>query len=226
MIQETRAFDLSTTEVREEKSGFHFRGYAAIFNTLSADLGGFKETILPGAFKRTLSENRDIRFLVNHDPTKILGRTPRTLSVHEDTRGLAVDAQLPNTSYGKDLAESLSRGDISQMSFRFKARDDEWEQRDEGTIRKLKDVDLVEVSAVTFPAYDAAEARLEERMLQTAVKAMEEVREGKALSNSNRDALMSIMNQIAELLEVNDARSLETNPIKLKLALREREFTF
>lgn len=222
-MNETRAFDLSQTEVRETSDGFRFRGYAAVFNTLSNDLGGFREQVLPGAFSRTLKENTDIRMLFNHDPAKILARTPKTMSVHEDTRGLAVDAQIANTTYGRDLAESLSRGDISQMSFRFRVQDDEWEQRDGTTVRSLKDVNLVEVSAVTFPAYNEAEGTIEQRMMESAFRAMDELREGRQLSAGNREVIASVMKQLQSLLEANDARSLETNPRKLQLDLRDRE---
>lgn len=225
---EKRAFDLAQTEIREVQDGFRFKGYAAVFNSLSHDLGGFKETVVPGAFSRSLKENPDIRFLYNHDPSKILGRTPRTLTVNEDSRGLAVDAQLPNTSYGRDLAESLSRGDISQMSFRFRVKDDSWEQRDGTTVRSLKDVNLVEVSAVTFPAYEAAEGTLEERQLDTALRALDEVRAGRQLSTANRAVIQSMIEMLSEMLDTNDAatRSLKTDPKHLLLDLYEQGYHF
>lgn len=225
-MKETRDFDLTNSEVREVADGFNFRGYAAVFDSLSHDLGGFKEIVRPGAFTRSLKENPDVRMLFNHDPSKILARTPRTLKVQEDSRGLAVEAQLPNTSYGRDLAESLGRGDISQMSFRFRVKQDEWENRDGTQVRSLKDVDLVEVSAVTFPAYDAAEGTVEQRMIESAVRAMDEVRAGRQLSSANRETLRAIMKQLEAMLLENDARSLEMNPKMLKLALRDRELLF
>lgn len=224
----TRAFDLSNTEVRETPNGFKFRGYAAIFNSLSEDLGGYQEMISPGAFSRSLQENPDIRLLINHDPNKILARTPRTMRVNEDSRGLAVEADLPNTTYGNDLAESLSRGDISQMSFRFRPVDSTWEKRDSTPIEVLKDVDLIEVSAVTFPAYPASTASLQERMLDTAFRTLDEFREGKQISASNRDVIANVMQMLQDLLDSTDTTRSEviTSPRKLRFDLDEHELLF
>lgn len=222
-----RVFDLSKTEVRESSDGgFRFRGYAAVFNSLSEDLGGWREMIAPGAFTRTLKVNPDVRFLINHDESKILGRTPKTLKVEEDQHGLSVDAQLPNTTYANDLAESLSRGDISQMSFRFRAVKSDWERRDNQKIEVLKDVDLLEVSAVTFPAYPESHGTLSQRMLDSAFSIMDEVRAGKQISASNREVITNVIKELQQLLDVTRMEELITDPKKLKIALREREFGF
>ena len=132
-------------------------GYAAVFNRLSDDLGGFRERISPGAFARTLDEGADVRALVDHNPTMIVGRTkPDTLKLTEDATGLRVRIKPPDTTVGRNLVASIRRGDISQMSFSFMAAPggDEWRVDDQGrTIRTLTDADLFDVSPVTFPAY-------------------------------------------------------------------------
>jgi HK97 family phage prohead protease len=127
-------------------------GYAAIFNSLSDDLGGFRERILPGAFRRAINSKMDVRALINHDPSKIIGRsTAGTLNLEEDSKGLAFSCKLPDTSYARDLKIAIDRGDISQCSFGFVARQDRWTP--DRQVRELLDVDLFDVSTVTYPAY-------------------------------------------------------------------------
>lgn len=137
-------------------SGPSLRGYAAVFNSLSADLGGFREKIVPGAFKRSIEGGADVRALLNHDPNIILGRTTAgTLTLKEDAHGLHVIITPPNTQAARDLRETISRGDLNQMSFGFRVRKDDWETRDGEKIRTLIDLDLYDVSPVTFPAYQS-----------------------------------------------------------------------
>jgi len=152
----------SKTEVRAvEISGVpNIQGYAAKYNTLSGDLGGFKERIAPGAFARSLKEGCDCRCLYNHDQNLVLGRTKSgTLSLQEDKVGLNFLCTLPDTSYARDLHTLIKRGDVSQCSFAFTVQDDEWgvgldDEGEQCSIRTLRDVNLMDVSAVTYPAYE------------------------------------------------------------------------
>lgn len=132
-------------------------GYASVFNSLSENLGGFREQIAPSAFKRTLEdETADVRALVNHDSSMVLGRRANgTLDLATDERGLNVKIKVPETSYGRDLLELVRRGDISQMSFGFFVNPggDHWDTRDGERIRTVTDLSLVEVSVVAIPAY-------------------------------------------------------------------------
>ena len=126
-------------------------GYAAIFDKWSEDLGFFKEKIAAGAFHKTIKEN-DIRALINHDPNLVIGRTKnKTLKLWEDDEGLGFEVKLPDTSYAKDLRESIKRKDITQNSFGFQTVEDEWSP--DGKRRTLHEVRLFDVSPVTFPAY-------------------------------------------------------------------------
>lgn len=137
-------------------------GYAAVFNELSLDLGGFRERIAPGAFARSLGDGADVRALWDHDPKYVLGRNRAgTLALGEDERGLSVAIRPPGTGWAMDLVESMRRGDVDQMSFGFYVREDEWRDEDGVLVRVLRDVDLFDVSVVTFPAYvqTSAEAR-------------------------------------------------------------------
>lgn len=132
-------------------------GYASVFNS-STDIGWFDERVAPGAFTRSLSEGDDVRALFNHDMAQVIGRrSAGTLRLAEDDNGLRIEIDLPDTTVARDLAANIAVGNIDGMSFGFRAREESWELGDERTgkrdHRTLLDVDLVEVSAVTFPAY-------------------------------------------------------------------------
>ena len=137
-------------------------GHAAVFDTLSEDFGGMWERIAPGAFTRTI-KNDDIRALLNHDSNFVLGRNKSgTLRLHEDGQGLAVEVDLPDTQAARDLTVSTERGDISQMSFGFITRNQEWDESGDVMIRTLKEVELFDVSPVTFPAYPTTDVAVRE----------------------------------------------------------------
>lgn len=140
-------------------------GHAAVFNELSEDLGGFREKIDPGAFDDTLEA--DVRALKNHDPNLILGRTKAgTLDLRVDEKGLVYEVRLPNTQYAHDLAESVRRGDISQSSFAFRAVGDKWEKVDGENIRTVTQAELIDVSPVTYAAYEATDTSVAQRSLE------------------------------------------------------------
>lgn len=130
-------------------------GHAALFDSLSLDLGGFREKISPGAFAESLEDGDDVRALFNHDPNIVLGRNVSgTLRLEEDDKGLAYEIDLPDTQAARDLAISVERGDVSQNSFGFMTLEDDWERDKEGNVtRTLEKVALFDISPVTYPAY-------------------------------------------------------------------------
>lgn len=131
-------------------------GYAIVWNSLSADLGGFRERVLPGAAKGGISANADIRALVSHNPDLLLGRTSNgTLRVAEDERGLRVEIDVPPTSYGRDLMELVKRRDVRAMSFGFRVAEggQRFVKENGQTIRELTNINVREVSAIANPAY-------------------------------------------------------------------------
>jgi HK97 family phage prohead protease len=138
------------------------RGYAAVFNSLSQDLGGFREQIAPGAFAEALTG--DVRLLINHQGLPLARTTSRTLALREDDYGLMVEAKLdPTDPDVAGLIPKLQRGDLSQMSFGFSVKPggQDWAKNDDGmTVRTLKAVRLFEVSVVTFPAYPTTEVAM------------------------------------------------------------------
>lgn len=129
-------------------------GYAATYGTLSADLGGFRERIVRGAFERSIAEKRDVVALVSHDRRDFLGRTKAgTLRLAEDERGLRVEIDVPDTTVGRDAVELVRRCDLDAMSFGFVAKRERWSREATGRVRELIDVDLLDVSLATSPAY-------------------------------------------------------------------------
>jgi uncharacterized protein len=177
--EERRRLPLSTAEVSlradgDGTGGERFHGYAAVFNSRTA-IGnplrwGFYEEIAPGAFTKTLGEG-DARMLVDHDSYYVVSRvTAGSLALAEDARGLAVDSALDTgLSYVADLKSNIRNGNVTGMSFGFYVIKDDWttESVDTSTgdsveveVRRILEVRLIEVSAVTFPAYEDTEAEL------------------------------------------------------------------
>lgn len=154
-LRERRVFTMNELRVAPGADGApSLRGHAAVFNRDSVEMCGFTERVAPGAFTATLAAD-DIRALFNHDPNYVLGRnTAKTLRMAEDVDGLAFDVDLPDTSYARDLAVSINRGDITGCSFGFITKAQRWEEFEDGkTIRTLLECQLFDVGPVTYPAY-------------------------------------------------------------------------
>lgn len=129
-------------------------GYAAVFDSLSEDLGGFREKIAPGAFSNSIASD-NVYALWQHRSEFPIGSTDtQTLALNEDTRGLAVEIKLPATTWGQDAYEGVRSRLVKHFSFGFVVLRDAWDYSDPSMpIRTLEEVQLVEVSPVTFPAY-------------------------------------------------------------------------
>lgn len=159
MNLERRFFTLNNIEVRAtgDTQGRMIRGHAAVFNSLSQVMMGFREQVMPGAFTETLGD--DIRALWNHNTDFPLGRTAAgTLRLAEDVTGLFCEIDPPDTQMGHDAVISIQRGDVSQMSFAFNVLDETWNEDQDGQIiRSLVKLKLYEVSPVVFPAYTATD---------------------------------------------------------------------
>ena len=145
-------------------------GYALKFGTRSHNLGGFIEMIDKRALDQT--DMSDVRALIDHDPSKILGRTSAgTLKLEVDDIGLRFDVTLPNTQYASDLYENLRVGNISNCSFGFMlGKDGDSFTRDQETglpLRSLRNISkLTDVSVVTYPAYEDTDVTIAKRNLQ------------------------------------------------------------
>jgi HK97 family phage prohead protease len=165
---ETRIFN-SQIQLRSAGKEMRVGGYAAKYGVRSKPIvskrgGQFQEVLKSGAFRSVLADrNLDCVCLINHDQNRVLGRTTsRTLRLNSDDQGLSFECDLPNTSYGKDLYESVKRGDMNACSFAFHGVEDEWS--DDGgeypvrTVHSIKA--LHDVSVVADPAYPATEVGL------------------------------------------------------------------
>ncbi len=136
-------------------TGKTLTGYAAVFNS-EAVLGDFSEVIRQGAFAKSLATGSNIRALYQHQGDALLGTTRGgTLQLREDAKGLAYELALPDTTHGKDLAILVGRGDVAGCSFGFRVAPggDRWEQRGAKLVRELIDVELVEITLTSHPAY-------------------------------------------------------------------------
>ena len=136
-------------------TGKTLTGYAAVFNS-EAVLGDFSEVIRQGAFAKSLATGSNIRALHQQQGDALLGTTRGgTLQLREDAKGLAFELALPDTSHGKDLAILVGRGDVAGCSFGFRVAPggDRWEQRGATLVRELIDVELVEITLTSDPAY-------------------------------------------------------------------------
>lgn len=130
-------------------------GYAAKYDTLSQNLGGFVETIQRGAFDKSLADELDVLARYNHDDNYLLGRTASgTVRLSSDDVGLMYEVDLPDTQVGRDLATLAARGDVYQSSFAFYTIEDEWGMTEQGfPLRSLIATRLVDVAPVNTPAY-------------------------------------------------------------------------
>ena len=173
-------------EVRASHDDRKIEGKAIAFNSISCDLGGFREQIIPEAISEDVINSSDIFFLLNHSNNRgILARQKNGFgSLKTDIRddGVYFSFEAPQTSLGDELLEYLRRGDITQCSFAFTVKDDKWErQADNSYVRTILRFDKIfDMSAVFKPAYDATEvkcARFAEIMAQEAEEAKKKIEE-------------------------------------------------
>lgn len=151
---------------RDENGKLSIEGYFAVFDSVYQIGPNMSESIAQGAFDNTLSG--DIRALINHDTTLVLGRTKaNTLQLRTDSHGLWGHIDInPNDSDAMNLYNRVQRGDVDQCSFGFDILNEETDFREDGSVHwTIKEVRLYEVSPCTFPAYEETHiaARAKER---------------------------------------------------------------
>lgn len=208
---ERRELTFDDMEFRADGDGRTFRGYAAKFNAKSEPMP-FTEVIMPGAFTRTLKSRNEIKAFVNHDTNLVIGSTRAgTLRLTQDERGLLVEIDLPDTTYGRDLAVSVQRGDVSGMSFGFSVPKggDSW--NGDYTVRTITEIALYEVSPVTgFPAYRQTTAAVRalprlairaEQDMAALEEALGVLEAGEALSPEQGKLLSDTIEALTEGLE-------------------------
>lgn len=155
----------SVAELRADHS--RIVGYAAVFDVRSCDLGGFVEVVRSQA----ITAAGDVVALFQHNPAAVLGRTPATLQLTKDAHGLAFALDPAPTTAGRDAFALVQRGDVRGASFGFKTRKDKWTQEAGVMVRELLDIELLEISLTSFPAYGATDVSIAQRSLHAATRA-------------------------------------------------------
>ena len=155
-IKQTRSLQTELkTRAEPDSQDMYIEGYFAVFGRETELWPGAYEEIAPGAFDETL--NNDIRALINHDTTLVLGRNKAgTLELKADSYGLWGRVKInPNDTDAVNLYERVKRGDVNQCSFGFNITSEVTDWRDDGTVKwTITGIDLHEVSVCTFPAYE------------------------------------------------------------------------
>lgn len=198
-VMERRYIRGSELRIGNEEGQKFIRGYAAVFDSMSQPLGGFREIIRKGAFKKTLRDG-DAVALMNHDANLLLGRkSARTLSLFEDDKGLAYKIVPPDTSYARDLMVSIERGDLKHSSFAFRVvpGKERWSnpQGEDLPVRELLQVELFDVSPVTNPAYNQTEVHV-----RAAMDAVSNRLHARDATQGERKALMLALDNLRSLL--------------------------
>ena len=191
---ERRTFTVRDVEARQADDGtMRLSGYAAVFNDSSVPLP-FKESIAPGAFRKTLSETPDVRLLVNHEGLPLARTKNGTLTLTEDDRGLYFSAELADTQEARDIHTLIARGDVDQMSFAFRVIRQKWSE--DRSRRVLTEVSLSDgdVSVVTYPAYPTTSVEAREELR----KAIGAVKEGREITGESLVVLKTIFDDLSE----------------------------
>ncbi len=208
--ESTRRRITAPFELRKNDSGgtgLTFRGYASTTETEYPVFGGtfpgWMETMAAGSFKKTLRENADVAFLINHDGMTLARTKSGTMQLREDKNGLAVTANLdPRQNVVNDLYVASERGDIDEMSFAFRVTRDEWYDDEgklsteyEGTKRRILEVNLNkgDVSAVNYGANDTTSGGFRDVEM-----ALAELRDGGDLSDKQRDVIRSLARSLGD----------------------------
>lgn len=189
-------------------------GYAVVFNSLSEDLGGFREIILPSAITQETINNSDIIFLLDHKQDRgILARSTKgdgSLRLSVDDKGLYFEFEAPNTALGDELLEGVKRHDYSKCSFAFVVGEDEYKKDNDGTvIRTIKSIrQLYDCSVVVNPAYEETSVTVDERGLQkflednnSNIDINNMAKISKRAKRSNEEILEEIKSLMAEMEE-------------------------
>lgn len=206
-----------TDEQRAKGAPQHLAGYAVVWDAVSVPLYGFREKFQAGAFAEHLRTSPDVKALVDHKPTNLLGRTTSgTLIVKEDDKGLKMTVAVPDTTLGRDTVTLVKRGDLSQMSFAFYTKEDRWERTDDGELRTVIAAELVDVSIVTYPAYEATSVMARSALAdvgistEVIVRTLERIRRGLEITSGDASHLRRARGIIDGIIEKTAADATPT----------------
>lgn len=202
MSKEIRAFNFEVRAEQNDEHGHFLSGQPIVFDQRT-DLGWHDEIIENGALNDT--DLRDVRFLINHNTDMIpLARSRNNnenstmqMSVNDNGMNIRVDLDTENNAESKALYSAVERGDISGMSFMFTVDSDSWDDLEsDHPTRRIRSIGKVfEVSAVTFPAYEATSitARGLSEALEGAKESLESARAAKAEVERNKEIIKFIL---------------------------------
>lgn len=212
---ERRSFSMDGAEIRTTSDGgLRFSGYASITET-PYDVGAFEETFARGAFKRCLNDSPDVCLLINHEGLPLARTSSGTLTLTEDSRGLKVDADLdPSDPDVASLAPKMRRGDLTEMSFAFRALEDEWSENDTKRLVRSATIHRGDVSVVTRGANTNTTASI-----RSVIEEME-LRAGKTISKATRERLERIKQEAEELLAKPEEEAAEEAQTGLESELK------
>jgi len=199
-------------ELRSTGDEVTVEGYACTTDQ-AYDMGWYEETVQRGAFTKTLTENPDVRFLVNHDGLPLARTRSGTLDLSEDNTGLHTRARFdPTDPDVAALVPKMRRGDIDQMSFAFRVVRQEWNE--DYSERFLTELSLAngDVSAVTYPANPNTSISVRARQvldadadeLRAAYRAIHEERSGKTISAATQRQLEAVLESLNSIDEATD----------------------
>lgn len=218
--RQKRRMSFRDTEIRSgESGGKKFVEGLIPYNSRSVPMWGTVEIIDRTAFNKTLADAAEVKALWNHDDGKVLGSTRSgTLTLENGTDGLTCRCELPDTSYANDLYKIIERGDVRTMSFMFNPV--KWEDGDNGKLRTLKEVKLLEVSfGVAFPAYPETDSLTYMRGLEEMdidIERLNECLEKEELTDDDRAFVRSVMEKLDSLVkegeEAGGGEPEETTP--------------
>ena len=198
-----------------------FTGYASVFNKpygVRAHKGVYDETIQHGAFKKTLKEQDDVRFLVNHDGIPLARTSSGTLELEEDQYGLFVRAELdPTNPTVAEVASAMKRGDLNEMSFAFAAIKDNFDNNGEN--REVNEARLFDVSVVTYPANPWAGAKLRGVDIENLHKELVEARNG----DQATEVLESFISEVTTQVDTETDKKRSNPKVELLKMQLERD---
>ncbi len=192
-------------------------GHGATFDSVTRIhdwFGSYLEKVDRAAFTKTLADGADVRALWNHDPNYVLGRTKsKTLTLSTDDTGLAYEATPPDTQWARDLVTTMRRGDVDGSSFGFRVLRDEWStvpdpdnSKEPMDLRTLLEVQLYDVSPVTFPAYEASDSAVRSSLgaagfdIDILARVMFRKDHGLALTKHDNDQYRALLDHLRRYL--------------------------
>jgi HK97 family phage prohead protease len=182
-----------------------FEGYASVFRNVDS----YRDVIEPGAFSKTIQENKRIKVLWQHDPMQPIGRPTQML---EDNHGLYVKAKISDTTLGREAIQLMKDGVVDELSIGFNTIKEDWDK--EAQVRRIKEVKLWEFSPVTFAANDMANITgvKNQGFEQLLFNINQELKAGKVLSEKNANLVKNAIDALNALLTASEGKG---EPVKV-----------